>query len=220
MFGLERIWNAVRPAEPVASFPSGSGIAVAAPVLVRYSVALVDKELRQGEIIAGLVNYVVKADPANAGKVITSGVQIPYSIAATPDCDLLHSFHAIRDGRPERINGVLFFEAEEAGSAKKKLNFGRKEWDLVRSNRWEGFHLLSGFQAECDTLGEQIPDILIDFKRYFMLPTEEIYRQCKSTVEPKATRRCYLGDLWREQMQQRAMSFMQRVGTPGPNDEN
>jgi hypothetical protein len=219
MFGLKRIWNTVRPAKPVASPRSGSGSAIAT-VAARYSAALTDKELRQGEIITGLINYAVKADPADVDKVITSGLSIPYSIVATPDCDLLHSFHAIGENKPERINGVLFFEAEESGSARKKIGFGTKEWKLVSSNRWEGFHLLSGFQPSCDSLGEQIPDILVDFKRYFMLPTQEVYRQCKSTVEPKATRRCYLGDLWREQLQQRAMTYMQRVGTPNPDDEN
>ena len=219
MFGLERIWNATRRAKPIASSPTGPGTAIAAPVAARYSVALTDRELRQGEIISGLLNYMVKADPLNAGKVITSGIPIPYAIIATPDCDLLHSFRAIDEGKSERINGVLFFEAEEAATAKSKLKFGGKEWKLISSNRYEGFQLLSGFQPEFDFLGEQIPDLLVDFKRYFMLPTPEVYRQCKSAVEPKATRRCYLGDLWREHLQQRAMNFMQRVGTPDPNDD-
>lgn len=216
MFGLKRIWSAVRPAKPVAS---GTAVLAAPAATARYSIALADRELRQGEIITGLENYVVEADPKNPGNVITAGVRMPYAVIVTPDCDLLHSFHAIRDGKPERINGVLFFEAEEASLAKAKLRFGGKEWKTVTNNRWEGFHLLSGFQPDCDFLREQIPDLLVDFKRYFMLKTKEVYRQCSLAVEPRAVRRCYLGDLWREQLQQRAMSFMQRVGTPDPDDQ-
>jgi hypothetical protein len=218
MFGFGRIWNAIRTGKPTAALPRSPGTAVAPLAAARYSVVLVDRELRQAEIITGLIHYVVRANPDVPGQVITSGVPIPYAVIATPDCDLLQSFRAIQDNKPERINGVIFFEAEEAISARKRIGFNNAEWRLINRNHFEGYHFLEGFQPQFDSLNEQIPNLLIDFKRYFMLPTKEVYRQCGLGAEPKATRRCYLGDLWREHLQQRAMNFMQRVGTPDPND--
>jgi hypothetical protein len=217
MSRLRRIWDAIRDVKSTehSTVPKSDIAPIAAS---RYCVALTDRELRQGEIITGLIHYIVRADPEKPGNVITSGVSLPYAIIATPDCDLLHSFRAIRDSKSERINGVLFFEAEEALVARKRIPLNTQQWRDVRRSRLEGYHLLNCFQPRHDLLGQQIPDLLIDFKRYFMLPTLEVYRQCQLVNQPKATRRCYLGDLWREDLQQRAMSFMQRVGTPDPED--
>ena len=65
MFGLGRVWNAVASPRPIAASPSGPGTAVVAAVAARYSVAVAERELRQGEIISGLLHYVVKANPSH-----------------------------------------------------------------------------------------------------------------------------------------------------------
>jgi hypothetical protein len=213
---LWNVWKALQGNRTALSLPAPAGALPVVPS--RYNVSKPDGELRQGEIISDLICYVVEADPENSGRVVTKGVPIPYAIIATPDCDLLQSFRALRDDKKERINGILFFEAEEADIARKRIPISSGEWKEVKKSRLEGYHLLNDFQPGCDRSGQQIPDLLVDFKRYFMLPTKEVYRQLRLQVNPRAARRCCLGDLWREDLQQRAMSFMTRVGTPAPGD--
>jgi hypothetical protein len=177
----------------------------------RYLIANVDGELRQGEIISGLQHYLVQIDPADLQTVKTSGIIVPYAVVATQDCDLLHSFHALQQRALERINGILFFEAEEAIAFKTRMKYSSKEMKRIRQCQWDGYHMLIKFDPDVDHLGKGIPELVVDFKRYFMIPTAEVYRQCRAS---DAYRRCFLGDLYREDLQQRAMNFMARVGLP------
>jgi hypothetical protein len=208
---IARVWRAWRDEKDAPMVPAR----VAGG---RYFLPTTDRELRQGEIISDLSHYVVTPNLEVQGQFRISAIPVPYAVVATPDCDLLQSFRALRDGKKERINGVFLFEAEEANVFKKTAMIGSKEWRQYSKNVVEGYHLLEGFDPASDTLNQQIPNLVVDFKRYFMLTTTEIYRQCQNSQPLKAARRCCLNDLWREDFQQRAMSFMQRVGTPALDD--
>ena len=72
-----------------------------------YTTADLDGELRQSEIITGLVQYTY--DP-----VTNESIETPhdYAIVLSQDCDLLRDFEAQNDGRPLVLNGVLLFELE------------------------------------------------------------------------------------------------------------
>jgi hypothetical protein len=107
---------------------------------------------------------------------------------------------------------------EEALVTKDRIKFGRQEWKHVQNNEMERFHYLKSITPNEDVSGQGLPDLVVDFKRYFTLPPEEIYRQCRAEGAPKPYRRCRLADLWREDLQRRAMSYMQRVGIPDPSD--
>lgn len=86
-------------------------------------------------------------------------------------------------------------------------------------NGADSVYYLDAIEARDDILGAGIPPSLVDFKRYFTLPAAEILRQCNKDSINKARRRCRLSDMWREDFQRRAMSYMQRVGLPNPADD-
>lgn len=142
---------------------------------------------------------------------------VPYAIVGTPDCDLLQAFKVINQGKRAKINGVLLFEAEETTVVKKIV--GSRGWSFIEQGRLEGYHLLTGFRNEVDLKGERLPDLVVDFKRYFMLSFDDIKYQCEaSPADQRAHRRCYLGTSWQAQFQQRATAYFGRVGVPAPDD--
>jgi hypothetical protein len=107
---------------------------------------------------------------------------------------------------------------EEASKARERLGYNSNEWRHVQQNGVDRVYFLNAIAPEDDLLKSGIPDSIIDFKRYFTLPPDEIFRQCQLPEPNKASRRCRLSDLWREDLQRRAMSYMQRVGLPDPSD--
>ena len=171
-------------------------------------------ELRQSEIISDLTFYSIEQNAENHDMVDTTSAKISYAIIATPDCDLLQYYK----GRSPDLLSILFFAVEEADNTKQRMGYGSKEWKQVKQNQIERFHYINTIPAQYDLALTGIPDIVIDFKRYFTLPPSEVTRQCQAAGPIRANRRCRLNDLWREDMQRRAMSFMQRVGLPDPSD--
>jgi hypothetical protein len=186
--------------------PAAAALPAARP---RYELCDPAKELRQGEIVSKIKHYAIEIDDGNPAKAHAKAIEIEYAITGSQDCDLLHSFRALNDGQVERINGILFFEAEEAVAFKERHKLSAKEIKFIREHRDPGRHFLT--LAEVDHLDQGLPELIVDFKRYFMVPTLEVYRQIKMR---EAFRRCFLSDTYRFQLQDRAMHFMGRVALP------
>ncbi|MDP2373344.1 hypothetical protein [Reyranella sp.] len=163
-------------------------------------------ELRQGEVFGNLKYYVVDIDAVDPARHRVSSVTIPYSITASQDCDLLQAYTAWKKELQERTNGVLFFEAEEAAAFKERHKLGAKEIRAIRQHQDSGRHYLGSPGSPL-----AVPDLIVDFKRYFMIPTKEVYRQIQAN---EANRHCFLGEPFRSHFQKRAMDFMGRVGLP------
>ena len=177
-------------------------------------------ELRQAELLTNLYYYVTTTNREDATKRDTLAVSVGFSFLLTPDCDLLQDYKARKRGEPSRLDNALLFEAESEDAAKARSGFGTKEWKKVKTNEIERFYFLDPLAAEFDAMGTGIAHALvIDFRRYYTLPPIEIERQCEhQRAEDVASRRCYLSDLWREHLQRRAMSYMQRVALPDDAD--
>jgi hypothetical protein len=127
------------------------------------------------------------------------------------DCDLLRDYEASQAGKISPLNGVLIYELEPSVEAKKHL-LG-VSWQPVTQNINERFHFLAAVPAACDALNLGLPDLLLDFRRYFTLPPKEIYRQC--SPDGGALRRCRLQTPYREHLQNRAAFYFQRIALPG-----
>jgi hypothetical protein len=117
----------------------------------------------------------------------------------------------LRKGKPSVFNGALIYELQPAADAKGQLH--GVSWQPVTQNINERFHYLLEVSADCDALGAGLPNLLIDFRRYFTLPTREIYRQCELGPQG-ASRRCRLLTPYREHLQNRASYYFQRVALP------
>jgi hypothetical protein len=191
---------------------------VPAPGRGSYCLVDADRELRQGEIISNLTYYEIVEAEEGAGKINVNLRGLSYAVIATPDCDLLQDFITRRGGTGSSLFSVLLYGMEEASSARSRIGYGRSEWKHVVQNEMDRFYFLEAVSAEHDSLGAGIPDSVVDFKRYFTLPPGEIYRQLQLPDLERVCRRCRFQDLWREDFQRRAMSYMQRVGLPDPLD--
>jgi hypothetical protein len=63
----------------------------------------------------------------------------------------------------------------------------------------------------CDRLQEGLPELAIDFKRYFTVPTDEVYRRIELG---EARRRCLLISPYLEHLSSRYAYFLSRIALP------
>jgi hypothetical protein len=182
-----------------------------------YCVVEPDRELRQGEILGNLTFYQMQPSEHDHTKVDTTEGSFSYAVILSPDCDLLQDFISRRDRKSGTLFSVLLFSVENAEQAQARMSYGRQEWKHVKQNEMDRFYFLQGIEGNHAVVPSGIPDLVIDFRRYFTLSPSEIYRQCQLTdAEKRCHRICRLTDLWREDLQRRAMSYMQRVALPDP----
>jgi hypothetical protein len=175
-----------------------------------YTTAGLDEELRQAEIITRLFQFTYDPVAEEAIESLHS-----YAVILSQDCDLLWDFQAKVAGAHRDLNGVLIYEAEPVQEVRAKLSGG----DILRRIRRhseERYHLLPPVPADLDILGEGIAELIIDFRRFYTLPADEIYRQCSIQAPEGAKRRCRLDLPYREHLQLRAAFYFQRVALPNP----
>jgi hypothetical protein len=136
-----------------------------------------------------------------------------YAIILSQDCDLLWDYEAKIDNQRRDLNGVLIYEAESVADVRARLAGG----DILRRIRRHGeerYHFLGPVVTNLDLLGEGLPELIIDFRRFYTLPADEIYRQCATEGPNGAKRRCRLDGPYREHLQVRAAFYLQRVALP------
>jgi hypothetical protein len=137
-----------------------------------------------------------------------------YAVVLTQDCDLEQDF-SVRQKQiasDKLLPSVLFCEvatAEELFGRVKSL--GSKLWDRIRINKDERYHFLQKIEADRDGLGLGMPELGIDFKRYFTIPTDEVYKRIEIG---KAKRRCALVSPYLEHLSSRFAYFLSRVALP------
>jgi hypothetical protein len=163
-------------------------------------------ELRQGEILTGLVQY--EFDPVKEEGVPKSQ---PYAMVVHQDCDLLRDFEKREANEDPVLNGILLLELYEPDSIKPIIS-GNSIWEQVRKNKQERWHFLPSSSVECD---QKLPDLIADFRRVFTMPPNEVYRQIKNG---DVRRKCVLTIPYREHLQSRFAFYLQRIALPDPRD--
>lgn len=151
----------------------------------------------------------------------------PYAFVLTQDCDLESDFWKRTNIIPEKmcpdtkiygnnfIPSILItigFNAEEVRLGEHLSSLGLKmenmgpedktPWKKVVANENKRYHYF-GKNDELD-----IPDLVIDFKRYYSLPVDFLYSKFKE---------CYitsLSELVREDLSHRFFNFQARIGLP------
>lgn len=170
--------------------------------------------LRQGEILSDIAQ--LRFDTATLGTAASSGEPMyhPYAVLISQDCDLEQDF-TVRQKQivsDKRLPNVLFCEvatAEELFGRVKTL--GSKLWDRIRINKDERYHFLQAVDGSCDARQIGLPEMGIDFKRYFTIPTDEIYKRIEIG---EAKRRCVLVSPYLEHLSSRFAYFLSRVALP------
>lgn len=179
-----------------------------------------DAPVRQGEIIRGLDQLVYSKLPVNAQSEHDISVKNhPYAIVVSQDCDLDWDYTERFGGgaapREHRLmSDVLFCVVSEAKFVRHnpdKSFMNSSKWDQVKTNREERFHFLQKVPAVNDALAEGLPELVVDFKRYFSMPVEAVYEQIRSG---SAERRCRLESPYLEHCSHRFAHYQSRVALP------
>lgn len=166
-------------------------------------------ELNQAEIIFRVAQYTYFPIENRAEELYHD-----YVVLLSQDCDIAQDFNnRSSEGRPD-MNGLLLFEAQNAETVfvERKDIITRHRRDRIEQNNDDRFHYLEACPTELDLLGLGFPALLIDFKRYFTISPNELYRQCASVHG--AQRRARLASPYREHIQTRMAFYSQRVMLP------
>jgi hypothetical protein len=170
--------------------------------------------LQQGEILTGLVQATLDLPSITEAVPKLKSKKHPYAIVLTQDCDLDQDFRVRTAGSmsDKCIPNVLFCEvmpADELYSIVRQIN--KKLWDRIRINADIRYHFLQQVSLGSDRLNDGLPELGIDFKRYFTLPTDEVYRRIELC---KAQRRCVLVSPYLEHLTSRFAYYLSRVALP------
>lgn len=150
--------------------------------------------MRQGEIITGLVTYKIEREEKNKDEFTVQPILHPYVIVVSQDCDLTQDFRSRESsdksasGEDKLIPSILFCEVVEAEILYKKPKeiMNSKIWNNVKNNKNERYHFFEKISPERDALEKSLPELGVDFKRYFTVATEEVYKQISSTAQKRS----------------------------------
>lgn len=170
----------------------------------------------QGDIFRDLkILLDVKFDlQKNPPKIKTSTIILPYAIVMTQDCDLESDLRN-RNEKPQKnqdkyLQTILIcpaYQEDQFAEGKHISNmlmrsFNGSEKDKIKRNdEFKRYHFL---QKEEHL---SIPGLVIDFKNFYTLPRENLYKQKKTYVGT-------LSELFREELSQRFAYFLSRIGLP------
>jgi hypothetical protein len=180
-----------------------------------YSLKELARELRQGEIISDLAQFVPDATQARdeQGNVRGEFVTHSFAVVVSQDCDLLRDFDERAEGKEGALASVLLYAAQAADEVQADVKSSQL-WKRIAQNNNERYHLLEKIGQACDLRGQGIESLVIDFRWFFTLTPLDIYKQIEAGT---AKRRCRLDMPYREHLQCRAAFYFQRVMLPVPH---
>lgn len=187
-------------------------------VIQKYTPS-VDGALRQGEILTNLKQFKLNIESFRSGKPLAEPITHPFAIIVTQDCDCEQDYKLRKDGviSAAIIPNILFCEVVEAESLRNRdkgstrIDINSKVWEQVKINKNERYHFLEAVPITQDLLGEGLQELALDFKRYFTIPTDEIYYRIEIG---EAKRRCRLVSPYLEHLTSRFNYFQSRIALP------
>lgn len=166
--------------------------------------------LRQGEILCDLVQLRLNLETISSVEKQLLEVHHPYAIIVSQDCDLDWDYKT-RTGQTtnKQVPAILFCEVTTAqilrGSTQSDI------WKRIKINKDERYQFLQKVETHEDVLQHGLPELGIDFKRYFTLPADEVYSRISIN---EAKRRCRLISPYLEHFSTRFAYYQFRVALP------
>lgn len=171
--------------------------------------------LRQCELVSSLVEVRAASTSGQQDNPTVDLVTHPFALVLSQDCDLEIDFLArnhpesLSTPKEKLLPGVLFCELVAASELKGRLSDGQI-WRQIRENKNERYAYLRSGPPELDALKEGFPDLGMDFKRYFTVPTNVVYEQLSN----KAARRACLESPYLEHLSTRFANYLSRIALP------
>ncbi|HSS77994.1 MAG TPA: hypothetical protein VLV54_14785 [Thermoanaerobaculia bacterium] len=176
--------------------------------------------LRQGEIITDLVQFRLAIETLEANDQVAEYESHPFAIVLSQDCDLDQDWRARQpeaaiDKNAERrlLPSILFAQVHEAANLRGRVE-GGEMWRRIKQNKDERYHFLQAITQAEDALDRGLPELGIDFKRYFAIPTDEVYQRSRKD----ARRRCRLVSPYLEHLSVRFCYYQFRVALPAEHE--
>ena len=173
-----------------------------------------DSPLRQCEIVSGLRRARLAIDSVgNDEEPVVDFEDHDYAILMTQDCDLDLDYKARRGqvGNDKILPDLLFCQALPADDLRGRQNIKSDIWRRITTHTHERYQVLPTIPSDKDLLGDGVPSLGLDFKRFFTMPVDEIYRRIELD---QTRRRCYLKSPYLEHLSNRFTHFQGRVAVP------
>lgn len=193
------------------------------PAIPIYLPADLEGELRQGEIVTGLLHSAVTGK--SLVQYMTSGnttgteisvLRYEYAVVMTQDCDLEQDFKVRAAGgmSDKLLQHILFCEAAPADNFQEDPALKSREIrKQFANNKMERYQYLGVVDDSTDGEKKGIPALGLDFKRYFTIPTDLVYLQLKNG----AKRRVRLNVPFAEHLSDRFFAYHARIALPVPH---
>jgi hypothetical protein len=181
-----------------------------------YAPSVPNDRLWQGEILANLPQ--VRLALHSVATDIDSDVEVeidphPFAIVLSQDCDLEQDYKARQQGQSVLPN-VLLCDVLHASALRAKVreieSLGGKDWKIIIQNKNERFQFLQTVSSQEDLAAQGLPALAVDFRLYFTLRTDEIYRR----LTQGTARRCRLLSPYAEHVSDRFSHYLARIALP------
>jgi hypothetical protein len=179
----------------------------AEPAAVVYVISQTQGQLRQGEILSDVIQRRKSFQSLTLENPEIEEIRNPYSIVVTQDCDLEQDYKArfpMMIVSDKLIPNVLLVQVVTVDELTGDLRKGRELLKRVVQNKDERYHVLEKVAGADDVAGTGLPSLGADFKRYFTVPTDELYAQLGSG----ARRRTQLNSPYLEHFSQRFATYV------------
>jgi hypothetical protein len=205
--------------------------------VVKYAPTPAGDRLHQGEILGGLVLVRQVLGSIGTQDVEINEVTVPLAVLLTQDCELeqdatARALEAQASANPDllidadvqkkhssapkyKVDSVVFCELVPTANLKASAAQQKELWKRVTQNLDPRFHCLEEVPLEGDSRGEGLPSMGCDFKRFFTVPTDEVYKRMELE---QIVRRCYLSTPYAEHLLQRFCNFLARIPLPENHD--
>jgi hypothetical protein len=224
--------NQTGAGEPTPELAAPAGLAIARtdaaepnqPIF--YIPSLEDGPLRQTEILSGVHQHNITIESLNnPDGVEVAPINHELAIIVSQDCDLEQDFNRREELRIDGATAdrfdtkllptVLLCEVSAETQIRVTVRGQGDSNQQFRHNKIERYQFLRAVGANEDALGDGLGAMGIDFKRYFAIPTAELYAQ----LDGQCQRRCRLGPQYLEHFCARFSNFLSRIGLPKNHHE-
>jgi hypothetical protein len=187
------------------------------PPIYAKSTAGAECSLAQGEFISNLVQAHIELSTLGTTSLRIADKTHPYGVILSQGCELEQDYYARQElselATDKLIPTVLFCEVITAAELRSKIKKS-EFWNRIQKNNDERYHFFQAIGVTFDVEGEGLPELGVDFKRFFSIPTDEVYHRIRLG---EAKRRCCLQSPYLEHFCRRFANFLSRIALPAPH---
>ncbi len=165
-------------------------------------------QLRQGELLSGLREPLLLSLESGEVEILKH----EFAVVLSQDCDLSTDFREREShaNQSRLLPSILLCQVAPAEEIRKNQEINSKIWSSVKKNTHMRYHFLQSATQEQDNCSKGLPELTVDFKRYFTIHTALMYQQ----LERGVSRRCRLNSPYLEHLSTRFSHYSSRVALP------